>query len=61
MKITEGFDAEAAAVFLARLCVHKSLIGEQQNLRQWLDTSLCKLSSYYGNFLKGDMMSFSLP
>lgn len=59
-KIVEGFDKEAAIVFLARLCVHKSLMEEQQNIRQWLDTSLCKWASYFGNYVKGDIHSFSL-
>lgn len=60
-KIAEGFDQDAAIVFLARLCVHRALMEEQQNLRQWLDTSLCKWASYFGNYVKNDQMSFSLP
>ena len=59
-KIAEGFDQEAAIVFLARLCVHRALIEEQVNIRQWLDTSLIKWASYFANYVKNDRMSFSL-
>ena len=34
---------------------------EQQNIRQWLDTNLCKWASYFGNYVKNDQTSFSLP
>ena len=34
---------------------------EQQNVRQWLDTNLCKWASYFGNYVKNDQTSFSLP
>jgi protein transport protein SEC23 len=60
-EIVEGFDFEAAIVYLARYCVHKALIEEQQNLRQWLDSSLCKWASYFAQFMKNDPRSFSLP
>ena len=60
-KIAESFDQDAAIVFLARLCVHRALMEEQQNVRQWLDTNLCKWASYFGNYVKNDQTSFSLP
>jgi protein transport protein SEC23 len=60
-EIAQGFNSEAAIVYLARYCVHKALIEEQQNLRQWLDSSLCKWASYFAQFVKNDLHSFSLP
>lgn len=60
-EIAAGFDQEAAIVYLAKYCVHKSLMEEQKNIRQWLDTCLCKWASYFSNYVKGDMNSFSLP
>lgn len=60
-EIAQGFDQEAAIVYLARYCVHKALMEEQGNLRQWLDSNLCKWGSYFAQFVKGDTASFSLP
>lgn len=59
-KISEGFDQDAAIISLARLCVHKSLMEEQTNVRQWLDTNLCKWASYFANYVKNDVYSFAL-
>lgn len=60
-EIVQGFDQEAAIVYLARYSVHKALIEEQKNLRQWLDSCLCKWASNFASFIKGDVTSFSLP
>ena len=60
-EIVEGFDEEAAAVFLARQCVNKMLYEEQKHIRQWLDQVLVKWSQTYANFIKNDESSFNLP
>ena len=43
------------------MCINKSLVEEQTNIRQWLDQSLCKWAQYYANFIKNDQSSFCLP
>lgn len=60
-EIVQGFDQEAAIVYLARYCVHKALMEEQKNLRQWLDSNLCKWAAYFAQYIKGDRSSFTLP
>jgi len=30
------------------------------NIRNWLDTNLCKWGSYFANYVKNDQFSFSL-
>lgn len=60
-RIIEGFDEEAAAVFMARQCVNKMLYEEQKNIRQWVDHSLVKWAQLYANYVKNDENSFSLP
>lgn len=60
-RIIEGFDEEAAAVYLARMCVNKMLFEEQKHIRQWLDQTLVKWAQNYANYIKNDESSFSLP
>ena len=61
MEIATGFDQEAAIMYLSRFCVHKALMEEQKNIRQWLDTGLCKWASYFAQYVRNDITSFSLP
>lgn len=48
-------------MYLSRFCVHKALMEEQKNIRQWLDTGLCKWASYFAQYVRNDITSFSLP
>ena len=60
-QIAYGFDKEAAIVYLARMCMHKALVEEQKNLRQWLDSNLCRWAACFAKFIQNDQASFSLP
>lgn len=50
--IIQGFDEEAAAVYLARQCVNKMLYEEQKHIRQWIDQVLVKWAQLYANYAK---------
>jgi protein transport protein SEC23 len=60
-QIIEGFDEEAAAVYLGRHCVNKMLYEEQKNIKHIVDRTLIKWAQLYANYAKGDESSFSLP
>lgn len=56
--LIEGFDQETAAVVLARLTSHKMETEEDFDATRWLDRSLIRLSSRFGNYQKDDPTSF---
>ncbi|KAI5055920.1 hypothetical protein GOP47_0029441 [Adiantum capillus-veneris] len=56
--LIEGFDQETAAVVLARLTSHKMETEEEFDPTRWLDRSLIRLSSRFGNYQKDDPSSF---
>ena len=60
-ELANSFDQEAAAVLYARLVVHKlENGGEYSDLLRWIDKSLVKLCSAYGDYSKNDSSSFRL-
>ncbi|CDK24719.1 unnamed protein product [Kuraishia capsulata CBS 1993] len=59
--LSHTFDQEAAAVLYARLVVHKlEAGGEYSDLLRWIDKSLVKLCTVYGDYSKNDSNSFRL-
>lgn len=60
-ELASSFDQEAAAVLYARLVVHKlENGGEYSDLLRWIDKSLVKLCSAFGDYSKNDASSFRL-
>ncbi|ODV95835.1 hypothetical protein PACTADRAFT_66730 [Pachysolen tannophilus NRRL Y-2460] len=60
-ELTHTFDQEAAAVLLARMIVHKlENGGEYSDLLRWIDKTLVKLCSVFGDYSKNDPNSFRL-
>lgn len=59
--LSSTFDQEAAAVLYARLVVDKLRKGgEYSDLLRWIDKSLVKLCTVFGDYTKGDAASFRL-
>lgn len=59
--LANTFDQEAAAVIYARLIVYKlENGGEYSDLLRWIDKSLVKLCTVFGDYTKGDPNSFRL-
>eukprot|EP00803_Ostreobium_quekettii_P006628 evm.model.scf_2332.2 EVM.evm.TU.scf_2332.2 scf_2332:5133-14745(+) len=58
--LISGFDQEAAAVTMARLASFKMENEDEFDATRWLDRSLIRLSSRFGEYRKDDPQSFSL-
>ncbi|WOL12215.1 hypothetical protein Cni_G20981 [Canna indica] len=56
----EGFDQETAAVALARYISMKMEMEEEFDATRWLDRSLIRLCSRFGDYRKDDPASFTL-
>lgn len=60
-ELSSSFDQEAAAVLYSRLVVYKlENGGEYSDLLRWIDKSLVKLCSSFGDWTKNDTNSFRL-
>ncbi|CAM0150497.1 unnamed protein product [Urochloa decumbens] len=59
-ELIEGFDQETAAVVLARYISLKMEMEEEFDATRWLDRSLIRLCSRFGDYRKDDPSSFSL-
>jgi protein transport protein SEC23 len=59
-ELIAGFDQEAAAVLTARLCTHKMQEEEDFDATRWLDRTLIRLASRFGDYRKDDPTSFQL-
>ena len=60
-EIGNSFDQEAAAVLITRMCIHKSDNGEDsREILKWIDKTLIRLMSKFGQFVKDDPRSFKL-
>ncbi|DBA75245.1 TPA: hypothetical protein ACH3X1_010536 [Trebouxia sp. C0004] len=55
-----GFDQEAAAVIVARLATHKMEAEEDFDATRWLDRTLIRVASRFGDYRKDDPTSFNL-
>ncbi|XP_022972255.1 protein transport protein SEC23-like [Cucurbita maxima] len=59
-ELVQGFDQEAAAVVVARLTSLKMEMEEGFDAIRWLDRSLIRLCSKFGDYRKDDPSSFTL-
>mmetsp|Transcript_11245 Transcript_11245/g.9632 ORF Transcript_11245/g.9632 Transcript_11245/m.9632 type:complete len:81 (-) Transcript_11245:290-532(-) len=59
--LIQGFDQEAAVVLLSRLAVFKTENEDPLEVIRWLDRSLIRMSTRFGEFKKEDTNSFRLP
>ncbi|RWW40242.1 hypothetical protein BHE74_00054362 [Ensete ventricosum] len=59
-ELVEGFDQETAAVVLARYVSLKMEMEKEFDATRWLDRSLIRLCSRFGNYRKEDPASFTL-
>lgn len=60
LDVTMGFDQEASAVVLARQAVFKMESEDAIDVLRWLDRSLIRLVSKFGEYRKDDASSFRL-
>lgn len=58
--IALGFDQEASAVLMARICVFKADVDEGPDVLRWLDRMLIRLCQKFGDYRKDDPTSFQL-
>lgn len=56
----KGFDQESACVLLARMGVLKCESEESFEVMKWLDRTLIRLVSRFGDYKKDDPLSFRL-
>ncbi|XP_047315803.1 protein transport protein SEC23-like [Impatiens glandulifera] len=59
-ELVQGFDQETAAVVMARLVSYKMEMEEGFDATRWLDRSLIRLCSKFGDYRKDDPTSFTL-
>ncbi|KAI4344901.1 hypothetical protein L6164_012083 [Bauhinia variegata] len=59
-ELVQGFDQETAAVVVARLASLKMETEESFDATRWLDRSLIRLCSKFGDYRKDDPSSFTL-
>ncbi|KAJ0988934.1 hypothetical protein J5N97_007290 [Dioscorea zingiberensis] len=59
-ELVEGFDQETAAVVLARYISLKMEMEEEFDATRWLDRSLIRLCSRFGDYRKDDPTSFTI-
>ncbi|XP_059650955.1 protein transport protein SEC23 E-like [Cornus florida] len=59
-ELVQGFDQETAAVVMARLTSYKMEMEEGFDATRWLDRSLIRLCSKFGDYRKDDPASFTL-
>ncbi|KAF5192894.1 transport protein SEC23 [Thalictrum thalictroides] len=59
-ELVEGFDQEAAAVVMARYISLKMEMEEEFDATRWLDRSLIRLCSRFGDYRKDEPTSFTL-
>ncbi|GMH38572.1 hypothetical protein BSKO_06456 [Bryopsis sp. KO-2023] len=58
--LISGFDQEAACALMARVASYKMEVEEDFDATRWLDRSLIRLASRFGEYRKDDPQSFSL-
>ncbi|RWR74634.1 zinc finger protein [Cinnamomum micranthum f. kanehirae] len=59
-ELVEGFDQETGAVVMSRLTSLKMEMEEEFDATRWLDRSLIRLCSRFGDYRKDDSSSFTL-
>jgi len=61
LQLIYGFDQEAAATLMARVCIFKTENEELFDVLRWLDRTLIKFIEKFADFQKDNVSSFNLP
>lgn len=59
-EIHAGFDQEAAASVMARLAIHRAETCHARDVIRWLDDTLIRFASKFGDYVQEDASSFRL-
>ncbi|KAK9991914.1 hypothetical protein SO802_026899 [Lithocarpus litseifolius] len=59
-EITAGFDQEAAASVMARLAIQRAVDCQARDVIRWLDDTLIRFASKFGDYVQEDPSSFRL-
>ncbi|KAJ0092770.1 hypothetical protein Patl1_25247 [Pistacia atlantica] len=59
-EIAAGFDQEAAAAVMARLAIHRAETCYSRDVIRWLDDTLVRFASKFGDYVQEDPSSFRL-
>ncbi|KAJ4722587.1 Protein transport protein SEC23 [Melia azedarach] len=59
-EIAAGFDQEAAAALMARLAIHRAETCYSRDVVRWLDDTLIRFASKFGDYMQEDPSSFRL-
>ncbi|XP_044499496.1 protein transport protein SEC23 [Mangifera indica] len=59
-EIAAGFDQEAAAAVMARLAIHRAETCYSRDVIRWLDDTLIRFASKFGDYVQEDPSSFRL-
>lgn len=59
-EIGAGFDQEAAAAVMARLAIHRAETCFARDVIRWLDDTLIRFASKFGDYIQEDASSFRL-
>lgn len=59
-EIAAGFDQEAAAAIMARLAIHRAETCYSRDVVRWLDDTLIRFTSKFGDYVPEDPSSFRL-
>ncbi|CAM9003272.1 unnamed protein product [Rhodiola kirilowii] len=60
-EIAAGFDQEAAASVMARMAIHRAERCYARDVIRWLDDTLVRFASKFGEYVQEDASSFRLP
>ncbi|KAI9196249.1 hypothetical protein LWI28_022280 [Acer negundo] len=59
-EIVAGFDQEAAAAVMARLAIHRAETCYSRDVVRWLDDTLIRFASKFGDYVQEDASTFRL-
>ncbi|KAK2647167.1 hypothetical protein Ddye_022362 [Dipteronia dyeriana] len=59
-EIVAGFDQEAAAAVIARLAIHRAETCYSRDVVRWLDDTLIRFASKFGDYVQEDASTFRL-
>ncbi|KAK3190203.1 hypothetical protein Dsin_029764 [Dipteronia sinensis] len=59
-EIVAGFDQEAAAAIMARLAIHRAETCYSRDVVRWLDDTLIRFASKFGDYVQEDESTFRL-
>ena len=60
LEVAQGFDQEASAAMMAKICVERSYKEENMEIIRWLDKSLIRIMQKFAEYVKEDYRTFKL-